>query len=113
MEMRHYQRKAAETAIYPDAGTGSAVALAYVGLGLAGEAGEIANKIKKVLRDDGGEITPEKAAELRKEVGDVLWYVARMATELQESLNAVAQHNLDKLASRRERGVVGGSGDNR
>lgn len=107
-----YQLKVAETAVYPEVGTGSQLALAYCGLGL-GEAGEVQGKIKKVLRDDGGVVSDEKRELILSEVGDVLWYCARVCDELDSSLELVAQGNLDKLADRRERGVIGGSGDNR
>lgn len=107
-----YQTLASRTAQYPDVGTGSALALAYVGLGL-GEAGEVQGKIKKILRDDAGVLTQEKREAIAAELGDVLWYVARTASELGVSLEDVAQANLEKLASRAERGVLGGSGDDR
>jgi NTP pyrophosphatase (non-canonical NTP hydrolase) len=107
-----YQAAIADTAIYPDHGMGSPAALAYVGLGL-GEAGEVQGKIKKILRDDDGIITDEKRLEIAKELGDLLWYVARTAEELGYELGGIAQKNVDKLQSRKERGVIGGSGDNR
>lgn len=108
-----YQRQATTTAIYPESGTGSAGALAYVALGLAGEAGEVANKIKKILRDSNGEVTEAVANAISKEIQDVQWYVAAMCTELGKSLALVAQENLDKLQSRQERGTLQGSGDDR
>ncbi len=104
-----YQRKSRETAIYPDLGRN----FVYPTLGLSGEAGEVAEKIKKVLRDKGGKIDDETRAVVEKELGDVLWYVAQLATELGLDLGAVAEKNLAKLASRKERGVLSGSGDNR
>lgn len=107
-----YQLGTAETAKYPGAFEGNAIALSYLGLGL-GEAGEVQGKIKKILRDAGGEISPEAAKEIGKELGDVLWYVGRMADELGFGLEDIAQANLDKLADRKARGVIGGSGDNR
>lgn len=112
MQMNDYQSKAAETAIYPGAGTGSALALAYVGLGL-GEAGEVQGKIKKMLRDDGGVLTDEKRIAIAKELGDVLWYVARAASEISMPLEVIAGINLDKLGLRAERGTLTGSGDDR
>ncbi|DAZ90204.1 nucleoside triphosphate pyrophosphohydrolase family protein [Mycobacteroides abscessus] len=109
-----YQRRAAETAIYPDAGDAdSAHGLAYVALGLAGEAGEIANKAKKVLRDDAGVITDEARMRIIFELGDVLWYVAQTATQLGADLESIAGINIAKLASRSERGTLQGSGDSR
>lgn len=111
--MDEYQRGSAGTAIYPEAGTGSILALAYVGLGLASEAGELAGKIKKVLRDEDGQLSDSRAAELEGELGDVLWYVARMADELGAGLSDIARGNLAKLADRKARGVLSGSGDQR
>jgi NTP pyrophosphatase (non-canonical NTP hydrolase) len=112
LDFDNYQRATGETAVYPESGTGSALALAYVGLGL-GEAGEIQGKIKKVLRDDGGVLTGEKRSAIAAEVGDLLWYAAQVATELNLPLGFIAEQNLAKLASRKERGVLQGSGDNR
>jgi NTP pyrophosphatase (non-canonical NTP hydrolase) len=112
MNFDYYQTKVAETAIYPDSGTGSMLALAYVGLGL-GEAGEVQGKIKKILRDQGGVIDDGNRVQIMKELGDLLWYVARAASELSLDLEAVAYQNLEKLADRRERGVLQGSGDER
>jgi NTP pyrophosphatase (non-canonical NTP hydrolase) len=108
----NYQDDIAPVAIYPEAGTGSAMALAYVGLGL-GEAGEIQGKIKKILRDNGGVVTDEIRLEIAKEVGDLLWYVARTSEELGYDLEEIAKMNVSKLKSRMDRGVLGGSGDNR
>ena len=82
-------------------------------LGLAGEAGEVAEHVKKVLRDDGGEVGPERRAAMSKELGDVLWYVAQLASELDLDLDEIARENLDKLFSRQRRGVLSGSGDDR
>jgi NTP pyrophosphatase (non-canonical NTP hydrolase) len=107
-----YQLQTAETAIYPGAGTGNISALVYVALGL-GESGEVQGKVKKILRDNAGVITDEARTEIAKELGDILWYVARAADEIGYSLEVVAQGNLDKLNSRKERGVLTGSGDNR
>jgi NTP pyrophosphatase (non-canonical NTP hydrolase) len=108
-----YQDATAETALYPDAGTGAITALAYAALGLSGEGGEIANKVKKILRDDQGVLTAEKADAIEKELGDVLWYIARVATEIGSDLNEIATANLAKLRDRADRGVIQGSGDNR
>jgi len=112
MNFNDYQTRVAETAIYPDSGTGSMLALAYVGLGL-GEAGEVQGKIKKILRDQGGVVDDGNRVAIMKELGDLLWYVARACSELSLDMNAVAQQNIDKLADRRERGVLQGSGDDR
>lgn len=112
ISMSEYQEKTAETAIYPEAGTGSITALSYVGLGL-GEVGEVQGKIKKVIRDDGGVLSEEKRQAIIDELGDVLWYASQLATELEVDLEHVARRNLRKLASRKDRGQLGGSGDER
>lgn len=104
-----YQEKAWLTAIYPNIGEN----IYYPTLGLVGEAGEIANKIKKIMRDNGGILTIEKRNELIAEMGDVLWYLAALATELKTSLNTIAYQNLDKLFSRLENGTIKGEGDSR
>jgi len=109
MTFEEYQKKSRKTAQYPDAGSN----FIYPTLGLAGEAGEVAEKIKKVLRDDGGEVLLEKREEIKKELGDVLWYLTQIATELNLPLEEIAEFNIKKLASRAERGKIGGSGDDR
>lgn len=88
--------------------------MTYPALGLTGEAGEIANKVKKILRDDYDlvELTV-KEQELAKEIGDVLWYCAALASDLGLDLSKIAQDNLDKLQDRANRGTIKGSGDNR
>ena len=108
MELSEYQLLARRTAEYPRAAW-----LAYPALGLAGEAGEVAEHAKKAIRDDGGEISDERRAAMSKELGDVLWYVAQLASELGLELEEIAQLNLDKLLSRQQRGVLSGSGDER
>lgn len=108
MNISYYQSEARKTAIYP-----SEAMVTYPLLGLAGEVGEFCNKYKKVIRDDGGEITIDKHTALKDELGDILWYIANLAQDLGVSLDDVARANLDKLTSRQERGVLGGSGDNR
>ena len=85
----------------------------YPALGLCGEAGEAAEKVKKALRDDGGVLTDERRAALAGELGDVLWYVAQLATEAGLDLDTLAEDNLAKLLSRQERNVLQGSGDTR
>jgi NTP pyrophosphatase (non-canonical NTP hydrolase) len=82
-------------------------------LGISGESGEIAEKVKKIIRDKGGRVSEEDKKELAKEIGDVLWYLAIFADDLGVSLDNIAQDNLAKLQSRKKRGVLGGSGDNR
>lgn len=88
------------------------MALSYDGLGL-GEAGEVQGKIKKIIRDNGGIITPEATKDIKKELGDTLWYIASMCDNLGIALEDVAVANIEKLNDRRSRGVLGGSGDER
>jgi NTP pyrophosphatase (non-canonical NTP hydrolase) len=109
MDFKTYQEKSRKTALYPDAGKN----IVYPTLGLTGEAGEIANKVKKISRDEGGVLTEETRSKITDELGDVLWYVAQLATELGVALDAVAEKNIEKLYSRLERGTLHGSGDNR
>ena len=104
-----YQDKADETAIYPNKGDN----LYYPALGLAGEAGEVCEKVKKIMRDKGGVLSEADALELSKELGDVLWYVAALACEINVALSTIAEENVEKLHSRKERGMLQGSGDNR
>ena len=107
MTLNEYQTAAMATAIYPPE-----AAIVYPTLGLSGEAGEVSEKVKKVLRDDGGDFS-RKRAEIAKELSDVLWYAAAVARDLGYTLQEIADINLTKLASRAERGVLNGSGDNR
>lgn len=109
MDFDEYQKKSSSTAVYPNIGHN----FVYPTLGLADESGEVVGKIKKVIRDNGGVMTEEKKDEIKKELGDVLWYLSQLATELKIKLSDVAQTNVDKLASRMDRGVLQGSGDNR
>ncbi len=110
MDFQEYQRGAMRTAVYPGRGTGN---WTYPALGLAGETGEICEKLKKAIRDDGSRISPERLSLLAKELGDVLWYVAALCTELGLDLQTVAEKNLDKLAQRQVTGKLHGDGDNR
>ena len=96
------------TAVY-DAGN----KITYPTLGLASEAGEVAGKVKKVMRDNEGVYTDEKKKELAKETGDCLWYCAALANDLGYTLEEICQMNIDKLNSRKERDVIAGSGDER
>lgn len=112
LSFTEYQLATASTAVYPGAGNGSMLALCYLGLGL-GEAGEVQGKIKKILRDDEGVLSPEKRDQIGDELSDLLWYVARLSDELGLSLEQVAIRNMEKLADRKARGVIKGSGDNR
>lgn len=108
-----YQQETDSTAIYPDAGMGTTEAVTYVALGVAGEAGEVAEQIKKLLRDDDGNLTSEREAKIKKEIGDVLWYLARMCVELDFELDDVAVDNLAKLQSRQRTGALHGEGSSR
>ncbi len=104
-----YQKQAVKTAIYPHSHS-----ILYPALGLAGEAGEVANKVKKFVRDGYDQETFEqKKIELASEVGDVLWYCATLARDIGFNLDDIAKMNLDKLKARAERGTLGGEGDNR
>ncbi|HMD57656.1 MAG TPA: nucleoside triphosphate pyrophosphohydrolase family protein [Solirubrobacteraceae bacterium] len=108
MELSDYQQRSRRTAEYPREAW-----LAYPALGLAGEAGEVAEHAKKAIRDDGGAISEARREAMGKELGDVLWYVAQLASELGLDLDRVAEANLEKLLSRQRRGVLSGSGDDR
>jgi NTP pyrophosphatase (non-canonical NTP hydrolase) len=108
VHLSEYQSLSRRTAEYPREAW-----LAYPALGLAGEAGEVAEHAKKAIRDDGGTISQERRAAMEKELGDVLWYVAQLASELELELEQIAQANLEKLGSRQRRGVLSGSGDER
>lgn len=108
MEFSEYQRFSRRTAEYPREAW-----LSYPALGLAGEAGEVAEHAKKVIRDDAGTVSDERRAAMAKELGDVLWYVTQLASELGLELDQIARENLEKLFSRQRRGVLSGSGDER
>lgn len=125
---KDYETAAISTAIYP--GQGTPLGLIYCALKLNGEAGEFAEHLGKALRDDEfsvmafdgsdyghgqstTELTPDRRSKLILELGDVLWYISNAAKELGTSLEEVAELNIEKLASRRDRGALGGSGDNR
>jgi NTP pyrophosphatase (non-canonical NTP hydrolase) len=108
LDFTEYQRLSRRTACYPREAW-----LAYPALGLCGEAGEVAEHVKKAIRDDGGEISGERRTAMSAELGDVLWYVSQIATELELDLDEIAEANLQKLLSRQRRGVLSGSGDDR
>lgn len=123
MNFNEYQRLASQTAIYLDkfkqcgyeeipSTVMKYLGLSYCANGL-GEVGEIQGKIKKILRDQGGEIKDSNVQDLKKELGDVLWYVSAMCSELNLSLDEVAEANIDKLFDRKRRDKLTGSGDNR
>lgn len=115
MDFNQYQEFTRETAVYPKEWK-----FEYLGFGLGSEVGEIQGKLKKIIRDDtkawmaytdGG--FAKYKEDLSKEIGDVLWYIARLVDELDIELSDIAEQNIEKLFSRKERGVLGGSGDNR
>lgn len=108
MDLSIYQSATAPTAIYPPEH-----GVVYTALGLVSEAGEVASKVKKAIRDEGGEISPERRQALAYEIGDVLWYCARLAAELGFDLNDIGTMNLAKLRMRKELGQLGGDGDDR
>jgi NTP pyrophosphatase (non-canonical NTP hydrolase) len=109
MDFADYQNKARHTAKYPVIGHG----VIYPTLGLANEAGEVAGKIKKIFRDKDGVIGETEREALKGELGDVLWYLAQVSTELDLSLDEIAEHNIAKLLDRQARGKIQGDGDNR
>ena len=109
MNFNDYQEKSRKTAKYPAIGH----AVIYPALGLVNESGEVAGKIKKVFRDKEGVINGETKTALKAELGDVLWYLAQLATELDLTLDEVAEYNIEKLYSRLERGTIKGDGDER
>ena len=109
MDFKEYQTKSRKTAGYPAIGH----PVIYPALGLVNEAGEVAGKIKKIFRDNEGQIRDETREALKAELGDVLWYIAQVATELYLSLDDIAEHNIAKLYDRLERGKIRGDGDNR
>ncbi len=109
MTFEEYQKESRRTALYPNKDNN----FIYPTLGLSGEAGEVAEKIKKVLRDKDGMMDDATREEIKKELGDVLWYVSQIATELGLSLDNIANTNIKKIFSRLDRGVISGDGDNR
>jgi len=126
LDLKEYQEFCKTTAIYPDVyvlnktpGLGIEkeefikASYIYPVLGLGGEGGEILNKVQKFIRDQGGNMSEADVESIKKELGDVLWYVATICTEVGTTLEDVLEANVKKLSNRDERGVLGGSGDNR
>ncbi len=109
MTFNDYQEETNKTAIYPDKGNN----VIYPILGLAGETGEVADKVKKIWRDKNNIISEEDKLEIKKEMGDILWYLSQLATELQIDFDDVASTNVLKIKSRLERDKINGVGDNR
>lgn len=109
MTLNEYQQKALETAVYPEQ-----FRIIYPALGLAGEAGEAVDKVKKIIRDNNANFSDEeKCKAIAMEVGDVLWYVATLAHDIGYTLDEIGEMNYAKLKSRQQRNMLGGSGDNR
>jgi len=103
-----YQQVAKTTAIYP-----REQAIIYPTLGLTGEAGEVANKVKKIIRDGSNSKDEKLVSEIKSEIGDCLWYIAVLASDFDIKLSDIASTNLEKLANRKKNGTIHGSGDNR
>jgi len=110
MTFEEYEKQALTTAIYNG---NKMLDLCHWALGLSGESGEIAEKLKKIIRDQGADPSKIDREDIKKELGDILWYITALAHELEIDLEDVAQTNVEKLTSRLQRGVVAGSGDNR
>ena len=108
MEMNEFQRQSLQTAIYPQE-----LKTIYPLIGITGETGEVAEKVKKVIRDRNGLFSKSDRLEIAKELGDVLWYLSVLANDLGYSLDEVATLNIEKIRSRNERGKLHGNGDNR
>ena len=108
MDVNVYQDRAVATAIYPETHK-----ITYPALGMAGEAGEVANKVKKIIRDGKKSLPDDWQEQLASEIGDVMWYCAALARDLDMSLATIMAANLDKLKTRQEQGTLGGSGDKR
>ena len=109
MEFNEYQKETRKFAIYPGKGNN----FSFPTIGLAGETGEVAEKVKKNIRDKNGIVDEESRQEVKKELGDVLWYLSQIASEFELSLEDVVESNLEKIKSRRERDMIHGEGDNR
>ena len=108
MKISEYAEAAAETAIYSHTH-----AILYPALGMAGEAGEVANKVKKIIRDGVNKQPDDWREQIAAEIGDVLWYCAALARDINIPLATIAAQNRDKLRARKEKGTLGGSGDKR
>ncbi|EKD58785.1 MAG: pyrophosphatase [uncultured bacterium] len=109
MNFNEYQKESRKNAIYPAIGSN----FYFPVIGLAGETGEVAEKVKKILRDKDGMVDDQSREEVKKELGDVLWYLSQIASEFDLSLEDVATGNLEKIKNRKERDMIHGNGDNR
>lgn len=108
MELNEYQKAALSTAIYPNDNN-----ISYLTLAICGEAGELADKVKKVIRDKNGQFYIADLSAIALELGDILWYAANLAKVLGYDLSDIAQMNIEKINGRVERGTIHGTGDNR
>mgnify|MGYP003651381193 CR=1 FL=1 len=108
MDFNKYQETAVETAIYP-----STHRILYPALGMAGEAGEVANKVKKIIRDGPENMPDDWKDQIAGEIGDVLWYCAALSNDIGIPLALIAAQNRDKLLARKQKGTLQGSGDTR
>jgi NTP pyrophosphatase (non-canonical NTP hydrolase) len=108
LTFKEYQLLSSDTRIYPEK-----FKVIYPALGLSGEVGETLELVKKALRDENGEFSAERLEHLHKEIGDIIWYLAAICEDLGFDFGVVAQQNLDKLRSRKDRGVLSGSGNDR
>lgn len=127
MDFNTYQNKAVETAIFENKGQLGFLkfqdksqdgiinftSFIYPVLGLCGEAGEVAEKIKKIIRDDEGIVSEDKLNAIKKELGDVLWYLAVLSRQFDLDLQTIAEENIEKLQNRKANNTLAGSGDNR
>ena len=109
MKFNKYQKFVRKISFYPNVGNN----LSYPALGLAGETGEVCDKIKKVIRDDGGKLSKKVKQEITKELGDILFYIAAQCNELDIKFSEVVKANVEKIMSRKKRNKLMGSGDNR
>lgn len=113
MKLDKYQKQAAEFDLFETSVDLKSPGFLEKVLGIAGEAGEVTDKVKKIIRDKGGYASEEDRMEIAKELGDVLWYVANIARYLDVSLSDIADGNIAKLSSRKKRNKLHGEGDNR
>lgn len=109
MNFSEYQKISWQTALYPNKGHN----FVFPTLGLAGESGEVAEKVKKIFRDNNGVVDEKIKETIQKELGDVLWYISQIASEFGLSLDKIASENIKKLSSRKNRGTLHGNGDNK
>lgn len=108
MDIKEYQKKALATVMY-----GACKKIIYPTLGIAGESGEVAEKVKKVLRDEAGHFSIKQKILIMQEIGDVLWYCNALAHDLGYDLEKAMELNIEKLESRKARNKIHGNGDNR